>query len=190
MAEPSTENQSPPGRVGTTEKRLGLGDRAVVVRIEPLAPRAAFRVLGLVFKIAGPLLAPVISDGGVSIDGNRYSLKALLLVESARLALIGELVSKLDALDPDQLLELADLLIVNQCAIKLPGLDVWTPIVAPPGAPAAARGALIDALVPDVWTLIGMVKTAIEVNFSPTSAAASIAGSTSAAEATPKAGGI
>ena len=188
MAEPSgiRETPSETSIPGVITQSFGTGDDPPMARIEKLRPRAAFRTLAMLFKIAGPLLAPLISDGAVTIDGNRYSLTAVMVSEKARMKVIAEIVTHLDELNPDAILELADRLLVNQCAIKLPGTEGYTPIVAPEGASPEARGALLDALVPDVWMLIGMVRVALKLNYSPTSAVASISGSMSAAKTQPK----
>lgn len=183
MSEPSAESPpEPKPKPGTIERALGTGDDPFRVRVTPLTPMGRFREVAVLLKIAGPILAPIVTTGGVIIDGEKIPLGAMLFHEASRRKVLGDLITRLPELDPDEVHELAVRLIVDRTEIRMPGVPAWVPIKAPPGAPLEAKAALIDALVPDVWTLIGIVKTALEANFSPTSAVASITGDSSTAE--------
>lgn len=78
--------------------------------------------------------------------------------------MLREAVDVLDALDPDEVLALADDLLIGQCTIA------GQRIGGGEQTDEAAR-ALIDALFPDAITLLGAVKLGIEVNAGPIFAA-------------------
>jgi hypothetical protein len=134
------------------------------VEITSLPPRAALRLLGRLARVLGPLLAECFSIGGIrDTRGGVIPWQAIESHPEALDEIMRQAIDHLARLDPDDLGEIAADLLCGACK------------VGPVAIPARTRDgaeAVIDEVFPDVWTLIGAVRLALDVNFRPTSAAA------------------
>lgn len=134
------------------------------VEISALPPRAALRLLGRLARVLGPLLAECFTLGG--IRDTRGGVIPWALIEQHPDALdeiAKQAIEHLSRLDPSDLTEIAaDLL----CGVSKVGV-----VPIPPRSRDGAE-AVIDEVFPDVWTLIGALRLALDVNLRPTSAAA------------------
>lgn len=144
--------------------------------ITQAAPRVALVPLQRLLAAFGHSLAGLLTTGAVEVGGARLTLAqvgAVLLArpdspeaeQSRRLVaeqVVGRLADRLGELPPELARDLVDELVVGHTVITLPGgdaIELRTP-------------AMVDAFVPDVWTLLGLLRKALEINALPTSAGA------------------
>jgi hypothetical protein len=137
-------------RLGTTE-----------VTLHRLSGRAYFRAAALLAKVLGPALAGLVSGAGIRAelpDGTEVSIswgEIVSLKGESGFRLLGALLGRLGNIDPDDLLALAEAMLVDHAWIN--------------GAPIN-RAETLDAVLPDGPALIGLVGLALRHNFLPTSA--------------------
>lgn len=171
--------------MGDTSKTKEVGELRFVVR--KLRPRKAFVGLAHLTRAIGPAVAEVIAAGGIQVGPHFVSL-----VQAAGIAIapgeggedlsalirgvIAKLIESIETVEPEKLLELVDHLLCGHLAIErvdgdtLSGREGDVTRIEIVEGPLGA--AMLDEHVGDVWTLIGLVRVAIELNFLPTSPAA------------------
>lgn len=159
---------APTPPVGRAPKRVNLD--GTLYEVHPLSPRAALRVGFRLVKVVGDPIAGLLSGAGLEVpgfkddEGNPINLKFAHLLTSARAreALLGQLVSKLADVDPDDLDALVLELLVGQVhqhamnGVWLPAddADVLDNMIAPHG----------------LMGLITLLQNAMVVSLFPTSA--------------------
>ena len=134
------------------------------VEITALPPRAALRLLGRLAKVLGPLLAECFTLGGIrDTRGGVIPWAAIEQYPEALDEVARQAIDHLSRLDPADLVEVAADVLCGACKVG--------PVTIPPRSRDGAE-AVIDEVFGDVWTLIGAVRLALDVNLRPTSAAA------------------
>ena len=143
-------------------KTQSLGD--IEVTCTALAPRSALRLLARLAKVIGPLVAECFSIGGLRDGrGGIVPWAAIETVPDILDEVASQIVEHLAKLDPDDMAELAADLLCGHCRVGR---------ISIPSRDKAGAEDVIDDVVPDVWTLIGACRVALDVNFRPTSAGA------------------
>jgi len=127
--------------------------QGLTLELEGLPPRRAFKALAGLLRTLGAPATAGLSDPSIlaKMLGGGQELKtvALALLVHADLA----------SLDPDQLLELADELLIGQLIVN---------------GVACESAAVLDVNLPDVFKLLAALRFALELNFLPTSAGAAM----------------
>lgn len=152
-----------------TSTTLQIDDYKVTIR--RASPRKALIAGFDLLAQVGPTLAGLLTGAGVRVsDTEVIPLGALLELfsESAdrdrayatMTALVGQLLRHVGAVDGAKVAEIAEALLVDCCDVTDP--EGRTRTVVDP--------ALLDVLLPSPWALLGVIKAALELNLSPTSA--------------------
>lgn len=167
----------------TVTRKLGKEADAITVKITKLGPRAQFVTFATLMKVVGPAAARLLTqDGKIEIDGNRYSIWAAMQVPAARRDLIEEAMKYLDTMKVEDLIDLCDLLLMNHCEVN--GKPFFVDTSRSPEQRRELCGIYVDENFQDAWQILGAVRLACEINYSPSTAddtsADSSAGSTSA----------
>jgi len=128
--------------------------------------------------LLGEPLAALLSGAGIELPGQfdedgeplRATWQHVLHSGQARQALASRLISALGDMDPDELGDMVDDLIVGSVEVNEGG--AWV---------ALATGDMVDAYLPDVWGLVSLVKEAFGATVLPISADAATSDASSAA---------
>jgi hypothetical protein len=136
----------------------------VTVTVRQMPPRAALRLGARLGRVAGPLLAQVVTVGGIRYGDGIIPWSALEDSPEAVDALLGEVSKMLASLSPDDVVSLAE--------ESLIGCSSWQRVgdAAPIDVPQRdGAGALLDDLAGDAATLLGATLLALRVHLLPTS---------------------
>lgn len=177
---------APPLGRPTQVVTLGGGTR---VRVTQALPRKAFRIAFTVLRSLGrSLVQLLVSKDGMVVDigdgPQRIAMKDLWNHAEGRHRLIDTLFSGLEEMDTDRAVELMDLLVVGQT-------EVWVAGQTSDGGEAGAwvsitSSALMDEMIPDALTLVGVLRAAAEVTLLPFASATGTPGATSKDETSEK----
>lgn len=172
-----------------TTVQVTTGD--FVFTIEKMRPRKALTGMALLLRVLGPALTEVISSGGVRLNGKIVTLqmcfvmalqgtdgdekrkkadpKALTVVDILR-GLLGHLVESFEKVDADGLNDIVDHLLCGHMGVKRAnGLPIMLVDGSPDSQPIVNE-AQIDEWVPDVWSLVKILREAVILNYAPTGA--------------------
>lgn len=139
-----------------------LGD--ITVEIQSLPPRASLRLLGRLARVLGPLVAECFSIGGIrDTRGGVIPWDAIESQPEVLDEIIRQAVDHLSKLDPDDLVEIAAELLCGRCKVG------HVPI---PSRDRMGAEDVLDEVFPDVWSLLGACRLALDLNFRPTTAGA------------------
>ncbi len=165
-----------------------IGDLRVTIR--KLRPIKSAKGLAYLLRIVGPQAAEVLTRGGLPIgEGKVLTLRELAmaalaegeasdLLKEAAGGFMVQVISAIQDSHPDDIEALIQFLLAGQCDLaRADGLP-WISdgegggqmVIQIADDPELA-GKMIDENVPDVWTLLGIMRAAITLNFLPTSPA-------------------
>lgn len=162
-----------------------IGDLRVTVR--KLRPRQSLVTLAHLARVVGPTLSEIVASGGIRVGDRFISLRQ---AASAALApgdaseelaalvrgFFAQMIDTIEAVDPVGLVSMVDHLLAGHTRLaRADGLPWVTdgndhgPTYMEIADDPELAGKMLDRHVPDVWTLLGIVKAAIEVNYLPSS---------------------